>query len=107
MPTQTPSADEIDFAGLRAKYAHEKSRRLRKEGQAQFVRPTGDVAPDYAIDPHKAVARIYGATSHVNRCALFGEDQRDAAPDAATCAGDDNDFVCECFHLGSSFVTRE
>jgi cation diffusion facilitator CzcD-associated flavoprotein CzcO len=56
MPTQTPAADEIDIPALRAKYAEEKSRRLRKEGQAQYRRPTGDIAPDFAVDPHKPVA---------------------------------------------------
>ena len=55
-PTQTPPADAIDIEGLRTKYAQEKNRRLRKEGQAQYVKVSGDIAPDFAVDPHRPVA---------------------------------------------------
>ncbi|UVO52610.1 NAD(P)/FAD-dependent oxidoreductase [Sphingomonas sp. SUN039] len=55
-PTVTPSIDQIDIPALRAKYAAEKARRLRREGQSQYVRPSGDIAPDFATDPHKPVA---------------------------------------------------
>jgi cation diffusion facilitator CzcD-associated flavoprotein CzcO len=55
-PTVTPSIDEIDVPALREKYAREKERRMRRDGQAQYVRPAGDVAPDFATDPHKPVA---------------------------------------------------
>ena len=55
-PTQTQPADAIDIEGLRAKYAQEKNRRLRKEGQAQYVKLSGDIAPDFALDPHRPVA---------------------------------------------------
>ena len=54
-PTQTPSVDRIDIPALREKYAAEKAKRLRREGQAQYVKLSGDVAPDYATDPHKPV----------------------------------------------------
>jgi cation diffusion facilitator CzcD-associated flavoprotein CzcO len=55
-PTKIPPAEAIDFEELRAKYRVEKEKRLRQEGQAQYVRPAGDFVADYAIDPHKAVA---------------------------------------------------
>ena len=55
-PTVTPSIEAIDVPALRAKYQAEKQRRLRKEGQAQYVRPAGDVVADYAVDPYKPVA---------------------------------------------------
>ena len=55
-PTLTPEIGQIDIPALRGKYAREKARRMRREGQAQYLRPTGDVAPDFATDPHKPVA---------------------------------------------------
>lgn len=55
-PTQIPAADTIDMEGLRARYAQERAKRIRKDGQAQYVRPAGDIVADYAIDPYKPVA---------------------------------------------------
>ena len=55
-PTKTQPPEAIDFAALREKYRIEKEKRLRKEGQAQYQRPSGDFVPDYAVDPYKAVA---------------------------------------------------
>ena len=55
-PTQTPPIEAINIPALREKYRIEKERRLRPEGQAQYIRPTGDVVDDYAIDPFKPVA---------------------------------------------------
>jgi cation diffusion facilitator CzcD-associated flavoprotein CzcO len=54
--TNVPPVESIDIPALRAKYADEKAKRVRKEGQAQYVKLSGDIAPDYAIDPYKAVA---------------------------------------------------
>ena len=54
-PTVTPSTDEIDIVALREKYRLERDRRMRRDGQAQYVRPAGDIAPDFASDPHKPV----------------------------------------------------
>ncbi|MBU6206688.1 MAG: NAD(P)/FAD-dependent oxidoreductase, partial [Alphaproteobacteria bacterium] len=51
-PTKVPAADTIDIDALRAKYAAEKAKRVRKDGQAQYTRPTGDILPDFAADPH-------------------------------------------------------
>ncbi len=55
-PTQVPPVAEIDIAALREKYQRERERRLRSEGQSQYVRPTGDIVEDYAADPHMPVA---------------------------------------------------
>jgi cation diffusion facilitator CzcD-associated flavoprotein CzcO len=52
-PTHTPAAEEVDIVTLRKKYLHERERRLRSDGQTQYFRPTGKVAENYAIDPHK------------------------------------------------------
>lgn len=53
--TVTPSLATIDIPALREKYRVEKDRRLRKEGQTQYVRPTGGITADYAVDPHSEV----------------------------------------------------
>lgn len=54
-PTKMPPLEAVDIPALREKYRAEKEKRLRKEGQAQYVKLSGDVLPDYATDPHKAV----------------------------------------------------
>jgi cation diffusion facilitator CzcD-associated flavoprotein CzcO len=54
-PTTVPPIEQIDVPALRAKYAAEKDRRLRKEGQAQYVGLTGEIVDDYAVDPYRPV----------------------------------------------------
>ena len=54
-PTQTPAPEEIDIPAIREKYRQERDRRIRREGQEQYFRPTGEVAVNYAADPHKTV----------------------------------------------------
>jgi cation diffusion facilitator CzcD-associated flavoprotein CzcO len=53
-PTQTPG--EVDIPALREKYLHERDKRIRIEGQKQYVRPVGDFADNYETDPHMPVA---------------------------------------------------
>ncbi|CAN5413997.1 NAD(P)/FAD-dependent oxidoreductase [soil metagenome] len=55
MPSRTPAADEIDIPALKARYAHERDKRIRREGQEQYARPTGEVVEDYVTDPHMPV----------------------------------------------------
>jgi len=52
-PTQTP--EDIDIPALREKYRHERDRRLRKEGQEQYLRTQEDFADSYVYDPHTPV----------------------------------------------------
>jgi cation diffusion facilitator CzcD-associated flavoprotein CzcO len=54
--TNIGPADQVDIPALRAKYQIEREKRMRAEGQAQYVRPQGDVLPDYAADPYRPVA---------------------------------------------------
>jgi cation diffusion facilitator CzcD-associated flavoprotein CzcO len=55
-PTLTPPASEIDIPAMREKYRHERDKRIRREGQEQYVRPTGgEVVEDYITDPHMPV----------------------------------------------------
>ena len=37
-PTLTPPPHEIDIPAMREKYRHEREKRLRTEGEAQYVR---------------------------------------------------------------------
>ncbi len=50
-PTTTPPVEAIDIPALREKYRIEKEKRLRKEGQAQYVKLSGGTGADYAIGP--------------------------------------------------------
>ena len=52
-PTQTP--DDIDIPALREKYRQEREKRLRPEGQQQYVRTVGAFADQYETDPHMPV----------------------------------------------------
>ena len=49
-PTKTP--EDIDISALREKYLREREKRLRPEGQKQYVRPTADVTETFDADPH-------------------------------------------------------
>jgi len=49
-PTITPT--DIDIPELQAIYRRERARRLRPDGQNQYFRPTGEVAENFAVDPH-------------------------------------------------------
>ncbi len=50
-----PSADEIDIPALKEKYRQERDSRMRREGQAQYVRPVDDFADAYEADPYTPV----------------------------------------------------
>src|SRR4051794_34146441 len=52
-PTQTP--DDIDIPALREKYRQEREKRLRPEGQQQYVRTADEFADQYEADPHLPV----------------------------------------------------
>ncbi len=52
-PTKTP--DYVDIPSLREKYRRERSKRLRPEGQNQYMEPVGDFAKAYQSDPHMPV----------------------------------------------------
>jgi cation diffusion facilitator CzcD-associated flavoprotein CzcO len=53
-PTQTP--EDIDIPALREKYRQERDKRVRPEGQRQYLRPTGATPTgSYEADPHMPV----------------------------------------------------
>lgn len=52
-PTQTPV--NVDIPALREKYRVERDKRLRRDGQKQYLRPAGGAVGDYTADPHTPV----------------------------------------------------
>jgi cation diffusion facilitator CzcD-associated flavoprotein CzcO len=54
-PTQTPVVQRDDLNALREKYQRERDKRLRADGQEQYVRPSGEIFPHFAVDPHLPV----------------------------------------------------
>jgi cation diffusion facilitator CzcD-associated flavoprotein CzcO len=54
-PTRTPAPEEIDIPALREKYRQERDKRLRPEGQKQYVKTEEDFAASYEADPHMPV----------------------------------------------------
>lgn len=55
LDTALPAAHELDIAALKEKYRHERDRRMRKEGQQQYVKPVEDFANVYEADPYTPV----------------------------------------------------
>lgn len=54
-PTRAPDAAEIDIAALRERYRQERVRRMRPEGQNQYVKAEADFAATYEDDPYLEV----------------------------------------------------
>ncbi len=50
-----PSADEIDIPALKERYRQERDKRMRPEGQTQYVKPVDDFAGAYEADPYTPV----------------------------------------------------
>lgn len=55
VPTAVPAAAEIDIAALREKYRQERDKRLRPEGEQQYVKTEDGFAAAYEADPHRPV----------------------------------------------------
>jgi len=53
--TVLPSPDEIDIPALREKYRQERERRMRPEGQNQYMNHTAEVEETYDHDPYTPV----------------------------------------------------
>jgi cation diffusion facilitator CzcD-associated flavoprotein CzcO len=50
-----PAADEIDIPALREKYRKERDKRIRPEGNDQYIESAGEFADLYEVDPYKPV----------------------------------------------------
>ncbi|MBA57097.1 MAG: monooxygenase [Pseudomonadales bacterium] len=66
-----PSADEIDIPALKKKYELERDRRIRKEGQQQYVQPKAEFAEAYEGDPYTPV-KSRAAVSEEIEIAILG-----------------------------------
>jgi cation diffusion facilitator CzcD-associated flavoprotein CzcO len=53
--SNVPAASEIDIPALREKYRQEREKRLRSEGQKQYVKTAQDFADAYEHDPYTPV----------------------------------------------------
>ncbi len=53
--SDVPPIEEIDVEAMIARYAYERERRLRKEGQRDYVPPSGGSLPDYSVDPYMEI----------------------------------------------------
>jgi cyclohexanone monooxygenase len=76
-PTNTPSnippAEAVDIPALRERYRQERSRRMRPEGQRQYVAPTDHFAHDtYDRDPHMAVVPRDAVDEEIDVAVLGG-----------------------------------
>ena len=54
-PLPLPAADEIDIPATHARYVAEREKRLRHDGQGQYLEPRGSFADAYEHDPHMPV----------------------------------------------------
>jgi cyclohexanone monooxygenase len=50
-----PPAEEIDIPAMTEKYRQERDKRIRREGQKQYVRPVDDLEETYEGDPHMPI----------------------------------------------------
>lgn len=48
--------EELDIPSLKVKYKLEREKRLLPQGEAQYLRPTGEFSDTYESDPHMPVA---------------------------------------------------
>ncbi|MBK6737990.1 MAG: NAD(P)/FAD-dependent oxidoreductase [Haliea sp.] len=69
-PTNVPPASEIDIPAMREKYRHERDKRLRREGQKQYVQPVDDFKSVYEGDPHMPVQPREALTREVDVAVL-------------------------------------
>jgi cation diffusion facilitator CzcD-associated flavoprotein CzcO len=69
-PTDIPPAEEIDIPALREKYRQERDKRLRREGQKQYVQPVDDFKSTYEGDPHMPIQPREPLSREVNVAVL-------------------------------------
>ncbi len=54
-PTNVPLTEEIDIPAMKERYRQERDKRIRREGQKQYVQPVEDFARAYKGDPHTPI----------------------------------------------------
>jgi len=70
--TPLPAAGEIDIPALKEKYRQERDRRIRREGQEQYVRPVDDFADAYEADPYTPVQPREALSEEIDVAVLGG-----------------------------------
>jgi len=68
-PTQTP---DVDIPALREKYLAERDKRLRPEGQKQYLEADNEFAEFYEGDPHMPVVPRQPITDDIEVVVLGG-----------------------------------
>jgi len=71
-PTNVPPIEEIDIPTMREKYRQERDRRVRKEGQKQYVQPVDDFAHEYEGDPHMPIEPREALSEDIDVAVLGG-----------------------------------
>jgi len=73
-PPPLPSADEIDIPALKAKYRQERDRRIRPEGQDQYLKPAEeeDITETYDHDPYTPVTPRAALSEEIEVAVLGG-----------------------------------
>ncbi|WP_439133566.1 flavin-containing monooxygenase [Pseudomaricurvus sp.] len=54
-PTKVPSPEEIDIEAIKEKYTEERNKRIRPDGQKQYVKTKEEFSEEYLHDPHTPV----------------------------------------------------
>jgi cyclohexanone monooxygenase len=67
-----PDARDVDIPALRRKYAAERNKRLRKEGNEQYIEASGQWATAYEVDPYTPVAARLPITGEIDVVILGG-----------------------------------
>lgn len=65
-----PSSAEIDMTALQARYREERDKRMRSEGQNQYVRPVEEFADNYEADPYTPVTPRAAVTEDIDVAVL-------------------------------------
>jgi len=71
-PTNLPSAAEIDLPNLKERYRQERDKRMRSEGQKQYVRPVDDFSDAYTHDPHTPITPRSAISENIDAVVLGG-----------------------------------
>ena len=69
-PSNTP--DDIDLPALREKYRAERERRVRRDGQYQYLKTQDDYADSYETDPYTPVAPRAALNDEIDVAVLGG-----------------------------------
>lgn len=70
--TPLPSAAEIDISALKERYREERERRMRSEGQTQYVRPVDDFESQYDSDPYSPLTPRSAISEDIEVAVLGG-----------------------------------